>query len=55
MAYGLITLPKYIRYRGSDYKIASRNSFFKTIFDKGNYGEFLIFSYLEKPDSDISK
>lgn len=41
-------LPIYIRYRGSTYKIASGNSFFKTILDKGNYGEFLTFSYLEK-------
>lgn len=41
-------LPRYIRYRGSTYKIASGNSFFKTVLDKGNYGEFLTFSYLEK-------
>jgi len=43
-------LPRYIRYRGSTYKIASGNSFFKTVLDKGNYGEFLTFSYLEKLD-----
>lgn len=48
LAYGLIMLPKYIRYRGSGYKVASGNSFFKTVLNKGNYGEFLTFSYLEK-------
>ena len=32
----------------SAYKIASGNSFLKTVFDKGNFGEFLTFSYLEK-------
>ncbi|SHI07229.1 nuclease-related domain-containing protein, partial [Clostridium grantii] len=48
VAVGIIILPKYSRYRGSKYKIASGNSFFKTVFDKGNYGEFLTFSYLEK-------
>jgi hypothetical protein len=41
-------LPRYIRYTGSSYKIASGNSFLKTVFNKGNYGEFLTFSYLEK-------
>lgn len=48
LAYGLIMLPKYIRYRGSGYKDASGNSFLKTVLNKGNYGEFLTFSYLEK-------
>ncbi|QSX05293.1 NERD domain-containing protein [Sedimentibacter sp. zth1] len=43
-------LPRYIRYRGSDYKEASGNSFFKTVLDKGNFGEFMTFSYLEKLD-----
>lgn len=37
----------YIKYRGSNYRVASGNSFFKSIFDKGNYGEFLTFTYLE--------
>lgn len=41
-------LPKYIRYKGSAYKIASGNGFIKTIFNKGNYGEFLTFNKLEK-------
>jgi hypothetical protein len=53
--YGLITfalvlLPKYIRYRGSNYKAASGNNFIKSVFNRGNYGEFLTFSYLEKLD-----
>ena len=48
LAYIFITLPQYIRYRNSKYRIVSRNSFYKTVFDKGTYGEFLIFSYLEK-------
>lgn len=41
-------LPKYLRYTASDYKNVSGNNFAKTIFDTGNYGEFLTFSYLEK-------
>ncbi|TCT14547.1 nuclease-like protein [Natranaerovirga pectinivora] len=48
---GMILVPMYaihIKYKGSNYKVASGNSFFRTVFDKGNYGEFLIFSYLEK-------
>lgn len=40
--------PRYIRYKFSKYKQASGNNFFKTIFDSGNYGEFLTFNYLEK-------
>lgn len=40
-------LPIYIRYKDSAYKIASGNSFFKTIINKGNYGEFLTFNKLE--------
>ena len=41
-------MPKYLRYRGSSYKLESGNGFLETIFDKGNYGEFLTFLYLEK-------
>ena len=41
-------LPTYIRYKCSEYKIASGNGFFKTVFDKGNYGEFITFNKLEK-------
>jgi hypothetical protein len=38
---------KYSRYKKSIYKDESGNSFFKTIFNKGNYGEFCIFEKLE--------
>ncbi|WP_413378251.1 nuclease-related domain-containing protein [Alkalihalobacillus sp. 1P02AB] len=41
-------VPKYIRFKGSNYKVVSGNSFLKTIFNKGNYGEFLTFDLLEK-------
>ena len=41
-------LPDFIKYRGSNYKNASGNNFFKTVYNTGNYGEFLIFSTLEK-------
>ena len=41
-------LIKYIKFSKSEYSIRSRNSFAKTIFNKGNYGEYLTFSYLEK-------
>lgn len=43
----IILVPKYIRYSGSSYKEASGNAFFTTVFDKGNYGEFLTYSMLE--------
>lgn len=39
-----------IKFNKSDYKRASGNSFLKTAFNKGNYGEFLIFESLEKLD-----
>lgn len=45
---GILMLPRYFRYRGSGYRAASGNGFFKTISDKGNFGEFLTFAYLEK-------
>lgn len=48
LAFVIILLPRYIRYKGSGYKVASGNSFFKTVFDKGNYGEFLTYNKLEK-------
>ncbi len=44
----LLLAPKYLKFRESDYMFESKNSFFNTIMDKGNYGEFLTFSYLEK-------
>lgn len=46
----IVLLPKYLKYRNSSYKEASKNGFFKTVFDKGNYGEFITFTYLEKLD-----
>ncbi len=47
----IFLLPKYLNFRKSDYYESSGNSFFKTVFDKGNYGEYLTFSYLEGLDS----
>ena len=44
----IILAPKYLKFRESDYMFESKNGFFKTLRDKGNYGEFLTFSYLEK-------
>lgn len=43
----ILTL-RYIKYRKSNYEVASGNSFFQTVFDTGNYGEFLTYNYLEK-------
>jgi len=51
VVFGLTLLPKYNQYKKSAYKEASGNHFFKTVFDKGNNGEFLTFSYLEKLES----
>ncbi|MFZ3577231.1 nuclease-related domain-containing protein [Virgibacillus sp. DJP39] len=48
VGFGIFIFPKYMRYKGSNYGDASGNSLIKTIFDTGNYGEFLTFSYLEK-------
>ena len=47
VAVALKLLSLYLKYGNSNYKIASGNSFFKTIFNKGNYGEFLTFTKLE--------
>ena len=44
----LYVMSIYLKYRKSSYKDASGNSFLQILFDKGNYGEFLIFSRLEK-------
>lgn len=44
----IVILPKYMWYRNSNYKISSGNSFIKTVFDKGNYGEFITYRYLEE-------
>lgn len=46
---GFITiLPKYLKFRSSKYKSTNGNTFLRTLFDKGNYGEYLTFLYLEK-------
>lgn len=42
--------PSYFKFKGSKYKDVSGNTYFRTIFDKGNNGEFLTFAYLEKLD-----
>jgi len=49
---GVKLLLLHITFKNSAYKIASGNSFLKTVFDKGNYGEFLTFNYLEKLGAD---
>ena len=38
---------RYNRYQRTAYNDASGNSVFDTLFDTGNYGEFLIYSCLE--------
>ena len=45
---GLRLIPARIKYNKSQYQHISGNKFFKTVFDKGNYGEFLTFCMLEK-------
>jgi len=39
---------QYLKYRNSSYGSVSGNGFWRTILDKGNYGEFLTFRILEK-------
>lgn len=46
----VILLPKYVNFRNSKYKDESKNSFLSTLRDKGNYGEFITFTYLERLD-----
>ena len=46
----IVLIPKYLEFRKSNYKLESGNSFFKTVFNKGNYGEYLTFLSLEKLD-----
>ncbi|MTI79911.1 MAG: NERD domain-containing protein [Firmicutes bacterium] len=48
VVFGAIMLPPYLKYSSSNYEIVSGNSFSQTFFDKGIYGEFLTFYYLEK-------
>ena len=40
---------QYWKYKNSRYGAVSGNSFWKTILDTGNYGEYLTFRVLEKP------
>lgn len=40
----------YYKYIKSNYSTANTNGFFKTIRDKGLYGEYITFTYLEKLD-----
>ena len=49
---GIRLLLLHITFKNSAYKIASGNDFLKTVFDKGNYGEFLTFNCLEKLGAD---
>ncbi len=44
----ILYAPSYFNFKGSKYKDVSGNTYFRTIFDKGNYGEFLTFVILEK-------
>jgi hypothetical protein len=44
----IFIVPKYVKFQGSKYQQESGNSFLKTLLDKGNYGEFLTFTQLEK-------
>ncbi|MGC9385187.1 MAG: nuclease-related domain-containing protein, partial [Kosmotogaceae bacterium] len=43
---------KYIAFRRSGYRSTNKNGFFRTIFNRGNYGEFLTFRCLEKLKGD---
>ena len=47
---GVILMFKYKKFNKSTYQVASGNRFFQTIFDKGNYGEYLTYALLEKLD-----
>ncbi len=46
----VLIFERYTRYSKSNYRNTTSNGFWKTILDKGNYGEFLTFCYLEKID-----
>ena len=45
---GLKLVSLRVKYNKSQYQHISGNKFLKTIYDKGNYGEFLTFCMLEK-------
>ena len=44
----IILFFKHIKFKGSNYKNASGNSFLKTMFNTGDYGEYLTYTELEK-------
>ena len=44
----ILVLPVFLKYSQSDYKNVSGHNFVKTLFNRGNYGEFLTFYQLEK-------
>lgn len=46
----IVLAPKYNSFKNSEYKNSSGNSFFKILSNKGDYGEFLTFEYLERLD-----
>jgi hypothetical protein len=52
LVFGVKLLISNLKYKKSQYGVVSGNNFFKTIFDKGNYGEFLTFGFLEKLQGD---
>lgn len=47
---GIHLLLKFNKFQKSAYRYESNNSFFNTIYNKGNYGEFLTFQILERLD-----
>ena len=44
----IILFFRHIKFKNSNYKNASGNSFFKTMFNRGDYGEYLTYTELEK-------
>jgi len=48
MFIAVIYVLRYIDFRRSGYRSTNNNGFFRTIFNRGNYGEFLTFRCLEK-------
>jgi hypothetical protein len=48
LAIMILIVPIYVKFQGSKYQQESGNNFIKTLLDRGNYGEFLTFTQLEK-------
>ncbi|WP_157796564.1 nuclease-related domain-containing protein [Bacillus sp. FJAT-45037] len=44
----LFVLPKWLKYQASTYKDETGYTFWQTVSDKGTYGEFVTYTYLEK-------